>query len=158
MVAQGIAPDLITCNTLINGYTKSRDLDLAIQILEVITQQSTLSPDVYTLRPVLDLCVSMGGHRLDGVLEVLQARLEACTGSNGGGGRYHQGDHRVNDVAAMYSALIDACMMTENAKSRGLAGRAIASLEAKGLGYRSQIGYSAVQVKNQADKVSYMAP
>ena len=76
MVAAGIAPDLITCNTLIQGYTRSRDLELAIQILEVISAQSSLSPDVYTLRPILDLCVSMGGMMLDRVLRVLRARIK----------------------------------------------------------------------------------
>jgi len=141
MVAQGIAPDLITCNTLVNGYTKNGDLELAIQILEVISQQSDLSPDTYTLRPILDLSVSMGGGMLDRILAMLQVRLKMSRGDKGG---------NLQELAAMCSALIDACMSMESGLSLAVEG--IRCLEGAGLVYASQSGFTAPDILMAAEK------
>ena len=136
MVARGVPPDLITCNTIINGYVRSNLPELAVELVELVANQPSLVPDECTFRPILELCVSSGGAHLDRVYGVICILLEREELQDADGRRR---------VGALLIAFIDTCL---SAGAWGdVAAQALMDLQQIGVAYDSRAGYSMQHVR-----------
>jgi pentatricopeptide repeat protein len=134
MVRVGIQPDLITCNTLIYGYTKEHDFTQSMAILSLLLAQSTLSPDRFTMRPIMELCQHNRGAGLQEVYDCIRNRPRRTPSTSAS----------KKSLVCMLSAIIDTSMSLQ---SYDLALSALNDLEEEDAQYVSQEGFTAAQVR-----------